>query len=145
LLELMLMLREMEISAREWNSVLGGMVHYFPTSQFLGVVELLEEERPYLQSRLTLQELASKLDLPAYQLSQLINREFGQNFFELINHYRVEEVKKKLADPAFQHLTYLGIALESGFNSKASFNRIFKKMTGKTPNEYRKSSGLSVH
>ncbi len=106
----------------------------------LRLVKLLEEEKSYLQSKLTLQDLAAPLDMPAHQLSQLINREFGQNFFELINHYRVEEVKKKLTDPSFQHLTFLGIALDSGFNSKASFNRIFKKFTGKTPNEYRKLS-----
>ena len=102
------------------------------------VLQMMEEEKPYLQNKLTLQDLASRLELPAHQLSQLINREFGQNFFELINNFRVQEVKKKMSDPAFQHITLLGIAQESGFNSKASFNRIFKKVTGQTPNEYQK-------
>jgi AraC-like DNA-binding protein len=102
------------------------------------LVQVLEQDKIYLKSKLTLQDLAIEVDVPAHQLSQLINREFGQNFFELINKYRVEEVKRKLKDPKFQHLTFLGIALESGFNSKASFNRIFKKSTGQTPNEYRK-------
>ncbi len=99
---------------------------------------LMENDKPFLRSKLTLHDLARDLDLPPHQLSTLINREFGQNFYELVNQYRVEEVKRKLADPGFQHLSFLGIAQESGFNSKASFNRIFKKMTGLTPNQYRK-------
>lgn len=109
-----------------------------PSAYKARLEQLLVQEKPYLQSKLTLHDLATRLQLPAHQLSQLINREFGRNFFELINNYRVEEVKRKLADPSLQHLTLLGIALECGFNSKASFNRIFKKTTGQTPHEFQK-------
>ncbi|MDH3709903.1 MAG: helix-turn-helix domain-containing protein [Cyclobacteriaceae bacterium] len=109
------------------------------TAEKTRLIQIMEEEKPYLQNKLTLQDLASRLNIPAHQLSQLINREFGQNFFELINSFRVEEVKRKLSDPSYRNLTLLGIAQDSGFNSKASFNRIFKKVTGQTPNEYQKA------
>jgi len=59
-------------------------------------------------------------------------------FFEFINQYRVNEVKAKITDPAYENLSLLGIAFESGFNTKSAFNRVFKKITGFTPGEYKK-------
>jgi AraC-like DNA-binding protein len=72
-------------------------------------------------------------------LSQVINQLEGKNFFDFVNAYRVEEVKRKMADDRSKKLTLLAIALESGFNSKTSFNMVFKKMTGQTPSQYYKS------
>ena len=86
---------------------------------------------------LSLTSLASKLDLTVHELSKIINTVLKKNFNDLINEYRVLEVTRKLQDPAYNHLTFLGIALESGFNSKSSFNRIFKQITGKSPLEYK--------
>jgi len=85
---------------------------------------------------LSIGELAEAIDFPTYQLSQLINDQLGKSFFEFVNSYRVEEVKERFFDPQFSNLTLLGIAMECGFNSKASFNRIFKQLTNQTPTEY---------
>lgn len=103
------------------------------------LLEYLEKEKPYLNKNLSIGELAGDLDIPSYQLSQLINDQLGQSFFELINSYRVEEVKQRFFEPKFSNLTLLGIAMECGFNSKASFNRIFKQLTNQTPTEYIKT------
>jgi len=97
----------------------------------------MENEKPWLDPELTLSILAGQLGLNTSQLSYLVNNGFKQNFNDFVNTYRVEEVKRKLATPDFQHLSLLGIAFESGFNSKATFNRAFKKRTGKAPSEYK--------
>lgn len=99
----------------------------------------MEQEKPFLNPDLTLPLLASELAIPAHHLSRVINEQFERNFFDFINGYRVEEVKKKLLDPAYDNFSLLGIAFEYGFNSKSAFNRIFKKTTGLTPSEYKKS------
>jgi AraC-like DNA-binding protein len=103
------------------------------------LLEYLTASKPYLNKNLSIGELAESLEIPAYQLSQLINDRLGQSFFEFINNYRVEEVKLRFFEPKFSNLTLPGIALECGFNSKASFNRIFKQLTGQTPTEYIKA------
>lgn len=96
----------------------------------------METEKPWLDPELTLSNLAERVGLNASQLSYLVNNGFDQNFNDFVNTYRVEEVKRKLAAPDFQHLSLLGIAFESGFNSKATFNRAFKKLTGQAPSHY---------
>lgn len=94
-------------------------------------------EKPYLDADLTLPQLAAKLHIPSHLLSRIINEIFRLNFFDFINQYRVQEVKSKLNDPEFDNLSLLGIAFDSGFNSKSAFNRVFKKFTGMTPSEYK--------
>lgn len=95
-------------------------------------------EKPYLNADLSLPELANWLDIPSHHLSRVINEQFGANFFDFINQYRIEEVKARIDNPEYQNLSLLGIAFDSGFNTKSAFNRVFKKMTGFTPSEYRK-------
>jgi AraC-like DNA-binding protein len=102
------------------------------------IKRFMNEEKPYLDADLTLQELADRLQIPGYHLSRIINERFGQNFFDFINKFRVEEVKMRISDPASGYLSLLGIAFESGFNTKSAFNRVFKKFTGSTPGEYKK-------
>ena len=68
-------------------------------------------------------------------LSRVINSGFGQNFNDYVNEYRVREAERRLRDPRFRHYTLLAVALESGFNSKSTFNRVFKKLRGATPSE----------
>ncbi|MCG9970908.1 helix-turn-helix domain-containing protein [Christiangramia crocea] len=99
----------------------------------------MEQEKPYLNAHLSLPDLASQLEIPSHHLSRVINERLKLNFFDFINQYRVEEVKTKIANPKFDNLSLLGIAFESGFNSKSAFNRIFKKMTGSTPSAYKRS------
>ncbi|MEM9857443.1 MAG: AraC family transcriptional regulator [Bacteroidota bacterium] len=100
---------------------------------------LMKNEKPFLNPKLNLNDLAIRLEISKNHLSQAINENLEKNFFDYVNEYRVEEVKIKLQNPANKHLTLLGIALDSGFSSKSSFNHIFKKVIGKTPSEYKKS------
>ena len=72
-------------------------------------------------------------------MSQLLNEGFDKNFSEYVNSYRLEAFKSKVADPANHHLTILGLAYESGFNSKTVFNTFFKKKMGKTPKAWWKA------
>ena len=99
----------------------------------------MKTERPYLEKELTLYNLAEQLGVQSNHLSQVINSLEGKNFFDFVNTYRVETAKAKIRKGGCQKLTLLGIAFDSGFNSKASFNRAFKKVTGQTPTEYRRS------
>ena len=93
------------------------------------ILAYMEHERPYLDSAFSLKDLAEGVSLPIYRVSNTINREMGCNFFQLVNRYRVEAVKKVLDDPASKEVKLLAVAFDAGFNSKASFNSIFKKGT----------------
>jgi AraC-like DNA-binding protein len=98
----------------------------------------MKEERPYIESNLTLQKLAKALAMPPHHLSQIINEQLNQNFFDFINYHRIEEAKRMLIDPARKHYSILAISEEVGFNSKSAFNAAFKKHTDMTPSEFRK-------
>lgn len=91
--------------------------------------------RPYLAPELTLAELAAQLRTNTSWLSRVVNAGCGQNFNDFVNEYRVRAAEQKLRDPKYQHYTLLAVALESGFNAKSTFNRVFKKVTGETPSE----------
>lgn len=100
----------------------------------------METERLFLNPRLTLDEFAGHVKLPSRQVSSVIKQGFGCNFLEFVNGYRVEEARRQLASPANSDDSVLEIASKSGFNSKATFNRFFKKCSGITPSEYRRRS-----
>ncbi len=97
-----------------------------------------DKEASYLNPDLSLRSLADQLDIHPNQLSWLLNESLGKNFNEFINHYRVEAFKHIAKDPAKSHITVLGLAYESGFNSKTVFNTYFKKETGLTPKQFLK-------
>lgn len=101
------------------------------------IIAHIELHKPYLNPEITLYALAQQLNLQANHLSQVINSFEHKNFFDFINTYRIEAVKKAIENKEKGHLTLLGIAFESGFNSKSSFNRTFKRLVGETPSEYR--------
>ncbi|OJJ22811.1 hypothetical protein BKI52_00225 [marine bacterium AO1-C] len=103
------------------------------------LITLLEEERIYLEPKLQLQEVAQQLDVTTHVLSQTINTLSQKTFYHLINGYRVAHLKKMLQDKGQKQFTILALGLDSGFNSKASLNRIFKQYTGQTPREYQKT------
>jgi AraC-like DNA-binding protein len=102
----------------------------------LKLIELMATEKLYLEENLSLPKLASKMNLSAHNLSFLINEGFGENFFQFVNRYRVEEAKRLLLSPRYEQLSMIGIAFESGFSSKTTFNTSFKKITGFSPSEY---------
>jgi AraC-like DNA-binding protein len=100
------------------------------------VLTYFEKEKAYLNPELTLSELATKLNTNTSVLSAVINTGFGKNFNDFVNEYRVEEFKRKAAAPDSKHLTLLAIAFDCGFNSKATFNRAFKKVTDVSPKAF---------
>lgn len=102
--------------------------------------DLFEIDQVYLEQKLTLKMVAETLKLPQNYVSGLINSYHNANFSVFVNTYRVEEIKKRLNDPKEKHKTLLGIALDSGFSSKSSFNKSFKEITGKNPSEFLKDS-----
>ncbi|MDP2692541.1 MAG: helix-turn-helix domain-containing protein [bacterium] len=107
------------------------------------LTNLMKEKKPYLDSELNLLKLSELLKVTPHQLSYLINTGFSENFFQFINKYRVEKAKEILVKGEMNNFSILGIAYESGFNSKTSFNTTFKKITGQTPSEFKKRcSGL---
>ena len=97
----------------------------------------MEANQYYQDPELSLSSLAEKLGLHPNELSRVINTAFKKSFNDFINEYRVVEAARKMQDPAYDNITLLGIAFEAGFNSKTTFNRIFKQMTGKSPTEYK--------
>jgi len=105
------------------------------------LLDLMRTEKPYMNPDLTLTELAGQLGISAHNLSEVLNTQVNQNFFDFVNGYRVEAVRKVLADPTQKHLKILAIAFDAGFNSKTAFNTIFKKETGMTPSEFQKQAG----
>ena len=96
-------------------------------------------EKPYLESKITIAELAQRMNIPVNHLSQVVNEQFNQNFFDFINNYRVKAFQQLVQERDLQQYTLLALAYEAGFNSKSSFNAIFKKTAGMTPSEYVKS------
>lgn len=100
------------------------------------LVNFMENEKPYLEPHLKISHLATRLSISTNILSQVLNQELNKNFFEFVNDYRIAEAIKRLSDPKFSHITIMGIALDSGFNNKNTFNRLFKKHTGQTPSQF---------
>ena len=101
--------------------------------------QLLSEQQVYRTAELTLNQLAKMLEVPPYILSQLINQEYQQNFFNFINDFRIEYASQQIVQGKLNNITLAGLAYEAGFNSKSTFNRAFKKKMGCTPKEYGKA------
>ena len=99
----------------------------------------MQKEKLYLHETLSLRTLANRLQLDPNLVSYVLNNIFHKSFYDYVNEFRIEEVKRKIDDPAYSHFKIVEIAYECGFNSKATFNRVFKKLTGKSPSEYKKA------
>jgi AraC-like DNA-binding protein len=101
---------------------------------------LMDAEKPYRNPQLTLNDLSKNLGVNSAVLSFVINNGFEKNFNDFVNEFRINEVKEKLQTGEAENLTLLAVALDCGFNSKATFNRAFKKFTGVSPKEFSNSS-----
>lgn len=100
--------------------------------------------KPWLDPEITLPKLSEQLGVSSHHISRVINENLNSTFFDMINKKRVEEVINKLNDPEYCHYSLLGIAMESGFNSKTAFNRLFKKYTGDTPSSFKTKGRASI-
>jgi len=109
------------------------------------LVASMEQDHLYRNGELSLESLAAQLALTAHELSQLINQTCGVNFQEFLNGYRVEALKRALADPSRAGATVLELGIEAGFNSKSAMNRVFKKHTGTTPTAFRSAEEGANH
>jgi AraC-like DNA-binding protein len=98
----------------------------------------MSEERPYLNPELTLGELSAQINLAKHELTELLNMHIGKNFFSFVNEFRLKAVIRRLANPDYDHLTIIAIANDCGFNSKSTFNSLFKQFAGHTPSDYKR-------
>lgn len=109
------------------------------------LLEFTSQELPFLNPDLSLRTLARLTEIHPNQLSWLLNNKLNQNFNEFINSYRLEYFKKLVKDPGHKHISIIGLAFESGFNSKTVFNNFFKKSTGITPSQYARKASDEWH
>jgi len=100
------------------------------------LLDTMENEKYYLSSELSLKELSENVDLHPNKLSWLLNERIHKNFYDFVNSYRLKEFQARAIDKENAHLSILGLAYESGFNSKSVFNDYFKKATGMTPKDW---------
>ncbi|MCF8298023.1 MAG: AraC family transcriptional regulator [Saprospiraceae bacterium] len=107
-----------------------------PDKQIL-IENAFKQDKIHLDNELTIDKLAYHLSMDTTELSSILNHEMNTNFYQLINSYRVEEVKKKLQEDDQRFFTLLAIAFDCGFNSKSTFNRVFKEFTGVSPKEFK--------
>lgn len=103
------------------------------------LIALMAREKPYRDPDLTLAELAGQLDTTPHKLSEVLNSEVGETFYDFVNRYRVDEVRRRLEEARAQRPNVLAVAMDAGFASKSTFNQVFKKRTGQTPSAYRKA------
>ncbi len=104
----------------------------------------MTENKPYLYHFLSLEQLATQLEMHPRALSLTIKQHFKTNFYEFVNSYRIEEAKRMLSDPKLKTKTMVDILGECGFNSKATYNTFFKKLVGCTPTQYRNTKLKSI-
>ena len=105
------------------------------------LLSLMMKAHPYRDPDLTLSNLAEQLKTTPHKLSEVLNTEVGQTFYDFINRYRVDDVRRRLAES--RHVNVLTVAMDAGFASKSTFNQVFKKQTGQTPSTYRKAMRLT--
>ena len=106
------------------------------------LLTVMERDRPWRDSDLTLADLADLLSTTPHKLSEVLNAQIGQTFYDFVNGYRVREVQRRIASGDAQRVTMLALALDAGFASKSTFNVVFKKHTSRTPSDYRQAAGI---
>ena len=108
------------------------------------LISYVEVNKPYLNRDLSIYDLSQLTGIPRHYITQILNENHKRNFFTFINEYRVNEVIERFNDPHFSHYTILAIAYDAGFNSKTTFNAIFKNQTGLTPSQFREKQNRTA-
>lgn len=103
--------------------------------------ELMDREQPWKDSDLTLPQLAERVGTTPHKLSEVLNAQIGQTFYDFVNGYRVREVQRRIEAGDAQRLKMLALAMDAGFASKSTFNEVFKKHTSRTPSDFRQAVG----
>jgi len=103
------------------------------------LLNTMDQDRPWQDSDLTLADLARRLSTTPHKLSEVLNSQLAQSFYDFVNGYRVRYVQRRIESEDTGNLKLLSLALDAGFASKSTFNEVFKKHTGKTPSDYRRS------
>ena len=103
----------------------------------------MEVQKLFLKQNLNIEEFSKRINLPVKEVSAVINKHYGTNFFEFMNSYRVEEAKRLLGDAQHADMTVMDVLLQAGFNSKSAFHRFFNRLVGMSPTEFRKQKLLS--
>ena len=112
---------------------------------YSNIQSLFEDESLFKDADLKVQDIAKSLGVTTHKVSQTLNTKAGKSFYEFVNYYRVEHLKELLIDPNQKKYTILALSAASGFNSKASLNRVFKQYTGFTPREYQVKNSISTN
>lgn len=102
-----------------------------------------EKDHAHLNPTLRLNDLAETIGVKPYKVSWVLNQVLHQGFYDLVNGYRIREAERILQSSQYDHLNLLGVAQESGFNSKSVFNDTFKRIKGMTPSEFKASISRS--
>jgi AraC-like DNA-binding protein len=101
----------------------------------------MDAEQPWKDSELTLPQLAERIGSTPHKLSEVLNAQIGQTFYDFVNGYRVREVQRRIKEGEARRLKILALALDAGFASKSTFNQVFKKHTNLTPSDFRQTVG----
>jgi len=107
----------------------------------VSLLRTMDAERPWQDSELTLADLAARLNSTPHKLSEVLNAQVGQTFYDFVNGYRVREVQRRIRAGEARALKMLALALDAGFASKSTFNQAFKKYTSQTPSDFRRAAG----
>jgi AraC-like DNA-binding protein len=105
------------------------------------LLALMDRKQPWKESELTLSDLAARLDSTPHKLSEVLNTQIGQTFYDFVNGYRVREVQRRITAGEARSLKILALAMDAGFASKSTFNEAFKKHTRQTPSSFRQTVG----
>lgn len=105
------------------------------------LLDIMERERPWTDSELTLADLAARLGSTPHKLSEVLNAQVGKTFYDFINGYRVREVQRRISAGEARARKMLALALDAGFASKSTFNQAFKKHTNQTPSDFQQAAG----
>jgi len=105
------------------------------------LLAMMDRDHPYRDNELTLADLAERLQTSPHKLSEVLNTQLSQTFYDFVNGYRVREIQRRPAEEGTRNLTLLSLALDAGFASKSTFNAVFKNVAGRTPSEYRRTGG----